>query len=539
MRKNRLIFFSVGISLFLHLSFLGSTPYWWIPGTAAQLEKTRKMFDVKSIPLEVPSRTQRQIVESYKEKIKFEKPGSESKQIIGQFLKDAGAVKKPETEMAFEKQTTSPEEFARQAPKLEDLSALKRDVNVKKRTVVDKDTPTEIDVVSPWEEFERKMKEAGQDPGEILEEMVAFVPQVVMTAEDGGALPGDFAGFGHGSQYESIDSVLHVSLMTYRDVRDGQGYFRLSIYPAHDIGHLEVVPKEVVFLVDSSLSIGRKRLQAFKDGIKYSLERLNPGDRFNIVAFKEEITALFDQPVTADPERVANANAFLEGLRPSERTDLYKAFLENMRNQATMLPSYMVLFSDGRTNIGVTAPEKVIGEITRTNHGERPIFCLSGGKRVNLFLLDFLAYQNRGWSEYTRDVSQLEEKIAGFYRKIRNPILLNVRFQISGLDSQEVYPKHLPDFYRETEFVLFGTFRSENKFSMRILGDINGSTKEFIFSYDLAKAAQGTEDIARQWAFNKIYHLISQITAEGYNEGAFQEIRELSRKFGIRTPYNL
>ena len=72
---------------------------------------------------------------------------------------------------------------------------------------------------------------------------------------------------------------------------------------------------------------------------------------------------------------------------------------------------------------------------------------------------------------------------------------------------------------------------------MRVLGEINGHTKELIFSQDLRNAAPGGNLIAERWAFNKIYHLISLMALKGPDPEAKKEIRKLSKKFGIRIPY--
>ena len=63
---------------------------------------------------------------------------------------------------------------------------------------------------------------------------------------------------------------------------------RIKVRASDEAKTLPTIPKEVLFLLDSSISIEDKRLQEFKDGIKHGLENLNENDLFNVVIFKEK-----------------------------------------------------------------------------------------------------------------------------------------------------------------------------------------------------------------------------------------------------------
>ena len=104
------------------------------------------------------------------------------------------------------------------------------------------------------------------------------------------------------------------------------------------------------------------------------------------------------------------------------------------------------------------------------------------------YLLDFIAYQNRGWSQFIKRTYDIEKGLAAFYDKIRDPIFLNLRYRFNNLSEEEVFPKSLPDFYRNAEFTLYGTYDTEDRFSMQLLGDVEEKTKELIFTRSLKEA---------------------------------------------------
>ncbi len=540
MKHRHLVTPALLFSFFLHLVFLATARYVWMSGAADLLQDTEKLFNVQTLEAPEMIRARQEFVQDYVEKLKFQAPVHEMKKMKAAELKAEAPEEidmQPLPDLEPEKIDTKPDN----AP-VEDIGTRKDAVEVQRRKV-NKNTVKEIDLSKAWEELTRQPEGEIQVPKEFSESMMAFTPDF-SPAPSRASAPRPAAGSifsGTGiereTEYESLDRFLHVKVRIYRDPEDGQGYYQIVILPGRDVETLDVLPKEIVFLVDASLSIHRDRLRAFRRGIEYCLKNLNPEDRFNIYTFKDEIASFQPESIKATGAHIVYALKYLDDLYASQRTDLYRAFRQSVEEKAALPASYLLLFSDGRPNTGVTSPVKIISEITAMNDGRHSIFTLSGGKRVNRFLLDFMAYQNRGWSEYSSDTRDIPETIEALYDKIRNPILLNLRFQIQGLDSESIYPKHLPDFYRDTAFMLYGTFRNESDFSMRVLGDVNEETREFIFSRNLARVESGTREIARHWALNKIYHLMSLMTTEGYSEDRIREIRRLSQKFDLQTPY--
>ncbi len=393
-------------------------------------------------------------------------------------------------------------------------------------------------------------------PREFLNAMPAFTPTKISEDQP---LPGQEAGiaaplpasnqaaqgsspvsdFQYEAGRESLDPFLNTHIVTYRDPEDGQGYFQIQIHPSNQVEHLEVMPKEIIFLVDASLSINARRLFAFKEGIRHALQNLNPGDRFNIYVFKDKIIPFALDSVPPDPHYLTSVTGFLERIRPTKATNIYSAFGDSIQKPAMMHPSYIFLLSDGRPTRGEVSPARLISEITRRNNLSRPVFTFGGGPLVNRFLLDFLAYTNRGWSEYAHLNSEIRERLSAFTDKIRNPVLTKIRYQLTPFDESEAFPKSLPDLYRDAVFMLYGKFGDEKEFSMRLLGEIAGKTKELVFSGPLPGEPTGTRDIARFWAFSKAYHLIGEMVLKGPDPKAVLEINRLARKFSLELPYDI
>jgi hypothetical protein len=260
---------------------------------------------------------------------------------------------------------------------------------------------------------------------------------------------------------------------------------------------------------------------------------------FNVVAFKDTVQFLSPKSISATPDSILLAEKFVDGLTSNQKTDVYGAFSSIIEKPAARIPSNIILISDGRPTYGVVDSRELINSVTRINAKRRPIFAFSGGAKVNRYLLDFVAYQNRAWSEFVRQTYGIHKSLAAFYEKIKDPVFLDLRYRINNLNEKEVFPKSLPDFYRGAEFTLYGTYAGENEFSMQLLGSIDGKTKELIFTRSLDTAKKGNQDIMRGYAFNKIYDLISRMTSEGQTPQKLAEIEALSLRYGIQTPYSL
>ncbi len=344
--------------------------------------------------------------------------------------------------------------------------------------------------------------------------------------------PGDLV------KYESLDEFLDIEVYTYEDYKTREKYFMIKIFAKKGKKQFHVMPKEIIFTIDSSLSISPDRLEEVKKGIQYCLTHLNKDDLFNIVAFKDTTSFFSQKSVPATAETIKAAEKFVLSLTSSQRTDVYLAFKNIVALSLARVPSNVLLISDGRPTHGVVNSREVINGVTKVNKKTRPVFAFSGGAKVNRYLLDFVSYQNRGWSQFIKRTSDIDAGLAQFYDKIKDPIFLNLRYRLNNLNESEVFPRSLPDFYANAEFTLFGSYQNEDAFSMQLLGDVDGKTKELIFSRSLNEAKKGTEEIMRGWAFNKIYHLISRMTEEGQSPALRQEISDLSAKYGITTPYS-
>ena len=180
----------------------------------------------------------------------------------------------------------------------------------------------------------------------------------------------------------------------------------------------------------------------------------------------------------------------------------------------------------------------VINEISKLNDNKVSIFTFGGGPDVDPYMLDFIAFKNRGWTTVVNREYFMGREFSRFYDEIKDPLLLNVRYYVSGLNDKEIFPQTMPDFFKGSQFVIFGKYTDEDKFAIQIRGEIEQEKKEFIVTASLQNASAGDKQIARDWAFHKVYYLISELKYNENNEALLNAIGDLCAKFHIITPYS-
>ena len=339
---------------------------------------------------------------------------------------------------------------------------------------------------------------------------------------------------------EFMDDLVQIVIDTYVPPGEKEGFFRIRMLPRTNKTQ-EVLPKDITFVIDASNSILQRKLDKTVAGVARSVQFLRPEDHFNIVIFRDSATRFRSDPVPATPENVRAASDFLKGQESKGQTDVYQAMVPVVESQTRPgVPGMVVVLSDGRPTAGVRDGRTIINALTDENNDGKSIFAIGGGNTVNRYLLDLLAYRNKGESYVSPDFGTLDQDLPKVLASLNDPLLTDLQAEYGRVNESEVFPKEVPDFFRDKAVTVYGRFdpAQDKEFAMRLAGLAQDKTKEVIFRADLEKAQSGDAAIARNWAFQKIYFIIGEICRVGEKPELLAELRELSRKYGIHTSYS-
>ena len=347
--------------------------------------------------------------------------------------------------------------------------------------------------------------------------------------------------------YQVAEDELGASLVAHRDAGE-RGSFMLMLSPtigsgAGQVTDANILPKDVVFCVDTSGSMleGNKMEQA-RGALKYCVENLRDGDRFNIVDFSTVARNFHENGlVEVNAQTRGDALRYVERLRPRGGTAIAEALDNSLEFLGKSDRLKMILFAtDGLPTIGERNPEAILKAVARKNTEDVRVFVFGEGFDVNTRLLDFLALGNRGEADYILPEEDIQKKISGFFDRVGSPIMTDLKVEFDGVKAKDVFPRQISDVFRGEQVILFGRYKGAGTHTVRLSGMQGG--KRRTFEYELEFPKQSSDDrnafVPRLWAGQKIDFLLNEIRdAPSPDKELVDEITSLAKRYGIVTPY--
>jgi uncharacterized protein YegL len=314
-----------------------------------------------------------------------------------------------------------------------------------------------------------------------------------------------------------------------------EGYFMLMLSPKQE--DLKEVPKDVVFVVDTSGSMAGPRMTQTKAALAYCVSKLKPQDRFNIVPFSTEARIFAEQLQEANETNLARAQIYVEKLLPRGGTNINESLEIGLSFLETGKLSIVVFLTDGLPTIGERNIDNILKNVKNNNKAKASIFTFGVGDEINTVLLDKMAEEHNGTQEYVSDLEDIKVKIARFFDKLSSPVMTDVRINYVGFRPTDVYPKKLPNLFKGGQLLLTGRYQAQGSQAIQLIGKVEG--KEVILTDELsfAQVQKENEFVPRIWANRKVGYLMEEIRSHGVNEELKQEIIRLGKTFGIVTPY--
>lgn len=345
--------------------------------------------------------------------------------------------------------------------------------------------------------------------------------------------------------------------------QDDDGYFMLLASPKIELEKADLekkggnaptaVAKTVIFVVDESSSMSGNKIEQARDALKFVLNNLREGDLFNIVRYSSGVSKYKDENQEFNETNRNEAIAYADSIRASGMTNIDAALKTSLdlvkdRNQ----PTYVIFLTDGCPTAGVTN-EMQLAEIARkaNSYGAR-LFAFGVGFDVNARLLDRLARDNKGQTEYVKPNENIEERVGRLYNRISSPILTDVAFEFKPKGSElpdyginRVYPSGIFDLFAGEQLVLVGRYSKPGDVEILVRGKVGEDSKEYRFEGKFVEksADQSLAFVPRLWAMRRIGEILDQLdleTGPDKTKGREELIRELvglSTKYGILTPY--
>lgn len=342
--------------------------------------------------------------------------------------------------------------------------------------------------------------------------------------------------------YTTSNKDVGVTAVTHRPSAGQPGYFMLLVAPRSELSRSQQVPRDMVFVLDTSGSMRGKRLTQAKAALKYCLSNLNTIDRFNLIHFATAVNTYQDRMLEATPDNLAEARKWVDNLEATGGTAindaLARAFDLNPGDMSRIFN--VVFFTDGRPTIGETNSDKILQNVARRNTSNVRLFTFGVGDDVNASMLDKLADDSRAVSTYVRETEDIEAKVSSLYSKISNPVLANLRLSVEGSEIRlsEMYPQQLPDLFHGSQLVVFGRYTGQGHAAIKLTGTVASETRDFVYEVNFPEKSTDDKTFVEDlWARRKVGFLLDQVRLNGEKKELVDEVVTLAKRYGITTPY--
>ncbi|MGE3690021.1 MAG: marine proteobacterial sortase target protein [Novosphingobium sp.] len=286
------------------------------------------------------------------------------------------------------------------------------------------------------------------------------------------------------------------TLALFRQTLDGQQYVMATLTPQTEVEPGVLAPREMIFVIDNSGSMGGQSMEAAKQSLLYALGTLRPRDRFNVIRFDDTMTQLFEQPTEASPEQIALARRFTEELKAAGGTEMLPALKAALADSSPKARDVrqVIFLTDG----SLSNEAEMMAEIAA--HGGRSrVFMVGIGSAPNNFLMRRMAEAGRGTYTNVGQGNEVTAKMTALLDRLKAPALREIAVHVEGA-SLDLTPRRLPDLYAGEPLVLLGKGESLQG-TLLISGMVGG--KQWRQKLDLANAADSPL-VARLWANRSI-----------------------------------
>ena len=289
------------------------------------------------------------------------------------------------------------------------------------------------------------------------------------------------------------------------------GYFTLILQPPDKVRDEALVPRQLIFVLDTSGSMSGFPIEMAKKTIARALDNLRKDETFNLITFSGDTRILFPEPVPATPENVALARKVLAGAYGSGGTEMMKAIRTALGDDAGADkpmegdPIRVVCFmTDGY--VGNDA--EIIAEIKK--HSDARVFSFGIGTAVNRFLLAKMAEEGHGDVEFVTAPGEAQAAADRFYERVHSPVLTNITIDWHGLPVTDMYPREVRDLFSVKPVIITGRFTGKPAGKITIKGYRGSGDFSRTIAVDFSASGAANAALEKIWARQKVEDLMAQ-----------------------------
>lgn len=310
------------------------------------------------------------------------------------------------------------------------------------------------------------------------------------------------------------------------------GHFSLALHPRLAVPDDEVMPRELVFVVDTSSSMHGRPIELAKAAMIRALDGLRATDTFRVLSFSDRTSQLSSVALEATPANIARGRRFVSDMQALGATEMVRGV------RAALDPEG----EDGRMRIVLLMTDGFIGnetEIFREVHerlGQSRLFAFGVGSAVNRYLLTRLSEVGRGDVQVVTLDESPEAAADRFAERIARPYLTDVSIDWGGLRVTDAYPRRLPDVFADRPLVVHARYGAGGRGDVVIRGRVAGRAFEQTVSVALPASGDTRPELESVWARTRIRDLMTAMALQP-NAELQEEVTQLGLRHHLLTQW--
>ncbi len=212
------------------------------------------------------------------------------------------------------------------------------------------------------------------------------------------------------------------------------------------------LPRELIFVIDNSGSMAGTSINQAKQSLLLALDRLRPGDKFNVIRFDDTMDVLFKSAVDVTPENLATAKNFVSRLDAEGGTEMLpalKAALKDANPSDTRRLRQVVFLTDGAVGNEAQLFQEIAEHVGRSR-----LFTVGIGSAPNTYFMRRAAELGRGTFTEIGSEDQVLERMSALFAKLEKPVMVGLKASWPDGTAVETWPDPLPDLYAGEPVVL-------------------------------------------------------------------------------------
>ncbi len=332
-------------------------------------------------------------------------------------------------------------------------------------------------------------------------------------------------------RYQVAGQVPEIATIAHHD--EHGGFFTLIIQPQRTVTDDQVIPRELIFIVDTSGSMGGFPIEKSKEAMRRLIKGMRSTDLFNVVRFAGDTGTLWSQPKRKTLAHVNEALRYVERFRGGGGTEMRKGIIDALAQPATA--GYLriaFLLTDGY----VGNEFGIFQAIEKERRGAR-VFSLGVGSSVNRYLLDRAAEIGRGEAFYVRQDENSDKVIDQFFQRVDRPALAHIEIDWGKLDVTELYPAKVPDLWAGQPIRIHGRYTKGGVETIRVRGQLANRAYQQQLRVELPQNAPAHKAMATVWARQKVRQLMNQMVRQGQTTALVKQVTELGLNYRLMTQW--